>query len=80
MYIKEFAGTTCIIRSISHAVALDYIFCLFAEAQKDFPELMPSNVEIRHYRENGTFGIEFSMAGCVIPNHYKEIPRSHATF
>lgn len=81
--IKEVLGKTAIVRTRTYAESLAYFDELFAEAQKDFPALMRSDVSVKHYGGDsikGTYGIEFTIpANLTVPATYEPIARVYPT-
>jgi len=79
--IKEIAyGKTCVLRADTYNCTFAHFARLFAEAQRDFPDLDPAKVEIVQYGGRvsaHTFGIEFDapFAGLL---GYKPIERLEA--
>ena len=54
----------CVIRNRGYGSCMDYFLEMMQAAMKDFPELTPSSIEVKHYggrHYKGTFGIEFKM-------------------
>ncbi|MCH7493013.1 hypothetical protein IID19_05535 [Patescibacteria group bacterium] len=81
--IREFVPEKklCVIRTLTGDHSLQYFKELFAEAQKDFPNLKDEDVKIVHYRGGkrldyrvSTRGIEFTIDSETAPDGYTEAP------
>jgi hypothetical protein len=76
-YLKEYSTESqkYVIRTDTYAHSVEHIQNMFAEAQKDFPDLQVKDVDVVYYagqRFSRTFGIEFRAVG-TIPDSYREI-------
>jgi hypothetical protein len=81
--VKQFCRSELTEGQIHFVVRLDhcgsllsYFLELYAEAERDFPQLTPETVKAVHYggdRISGYFGIEFTLNGVGPPEGYREI-------
>lgn len=63
-FIKKVSGDRCAILTDDYSNNLQRILDLFKEAQKDFPQLEPSDVKVVQYGGNRIkriFGLEFDV-------------------
>jgi len=78
--IKEFLSQSpqdgvCVIRTNSIFRSVGYILNLVEEARKDFPRLLPGDIEIVTHKDGyaRTFGIKFRAWKIEVPEDYRII-------
>jgi hypothetical protein len=70
-----------VITANTYASSLAFLDWLFAEAQRDFPDLKREEVEVKYYagaRRARTFGLEFNRPAA--PDFYERIYEVERTF
>lgn len=78
----EVLSQICTIRAETYEHSLAHIQKLFAEAQKDFPDLKPEHVRVVKYggdRISRSFGIEFHRPIVFVPKNYPIIRELEVT-
>jgi hypothetical protein len=80
--VEGLNSTRFIVRADCLNSQLCFFLALFAEAQKDFPDLRTEDVEVKQYAGRfraRMFGLEFTRKGVPVPKTYSRIKHALMT-
>lgn len=82
-YKENGENAACVIRTNTYASSVQHFLNLLEEAQKDFPNVTASDLEVHHFAGRSyrrTFGVFFRVKMSEVPKAYRKIKEIEETF